>query len=108
MIQTTETLKPQKLTYVHLLYAVASLAALSPWINSGEGLLLGVFLALVFGNPFLELSKRLTHRFLGLSVIGLGAGMNLGVIEKVGFQGIAYTVVGISSAILLGIFLGKN
>ncbi len=103
-----QSIKIGPLTLVHLIYLTAMAFALSPWINSGEALLMGVILALVFGNPFLAMNQRLTHRFLALSVIGLGAGMNLRVIGQVGVQGVAYTVIGISAAIILGTFLGKK
>ena len=108
MKQTSLFMQLNKLTFIHFIYFAAAAFALSPWVNSGEGLLMGILLALVLGNPFLELNKRLTHQFLGISVIGLGAGMNLAVIGQVGFQGIGYTVIGISVAIAIGTFLGKK
>ena len=59
------------------------------------------------GNPYAHVTQKLTHTFLGISVIGLGAGMNLGVVGKVGAQGVGYTVLGISTAIVFGTLLGK-
>jgi uncharacterized integral membrane protein (TIGR00698 family) len=80
---------------------------LTPWVSSAEALILGVLLALAFGNPYSVLFKSWTHRLLALSVIGLGAGMNLEVVGRVGLQGIGYTVVGILTAFLVGTLLGK-
>jgi uncharacterized integral membrane protein (TIGR00698 family) len=39
--------------------------------------------------------------------MGLGAGMNLGVIGRVGLSGIGYTVAGILSAVALGTLIGR-
>lgn len=68
---------------------------------------MGVVLAVSFGNPYSELTKSLTHRLLSLSVIGLGAGMNLNVVAQVGLHGIGYTVIGIGTTFLLGTLFGK-
>ena len=70
-------------------------------------MLLGLALAVIFGNPYAELAKKYTHTFLALSVIGLGAGMNIAVVGKVGLDGVGYTIVGIALAIAIGTFLGK-
>ena len=97
----------KNLTPANLIYPVAALVCLTPWISSGVALLIGVTLALVFGNPYMAITQKWTHTFLGLSVIGLGAGMNLGVVGKVGMQGVGYTVIGIGSALAIGTFIGK-
>lgn len=89
------------------LFLSASLLCLTPWISSGQALLLGLILALSLGNPFADQAKMLTHKFLSLAVIGLGAGMNLNVVGEVGLHGIGYTVLGIASAFLIGTTLGK-
>lgn len=90
-----------------ILYPIAAILCLTPFVSSAVALLIGVILALAFGNPYMALTQKWTHTFLGLSVIGLGAGMNLGVVGKVGFQGIGYTVIGIASALAIGAMIGK-
>lgn len=90
-----------------ILIPVIGVLCLAPFVSSGMALLLGVTLALWKGNPYLAKTRRLTPLLLALSVVGMGAGMNLEVIGEVGLQGIGYTMVGISSALILGIFLGK-
>jgi uncharacterized integral membrane protein (TIGR00698 family) len=40
-------------------------------------------------------------------VIGLGAGMDLNVVGRVGAQGVGYTVLGISMTLVIGYLLGK-
>lgn len=90
-----------------IILPLAALSSLMPGMSSGMALILGLVLALGFGNPYSHRTKNLTHKFLALSVMGLGAGMNLNIIGKVGVQGIGYTVVGILVALTLGTILGK-
>ncbi len=97
----------KKITLAQVLFPIAAIFCLTPLTSSGIALLIGVSLALIFGNPYTELTQKWTHTLLGLSVMGLGAGMNLGVVGKVGFQGLTYTVIGIGSAMFLGAILGK-
>jgi len=94
-------------TLAHYVLPLAALLTLTPWIASGGALILGLLLALAFGNPYSVQAKKLTHQLLALSVMGLGAGMNLGVVGKVGLQGVGYTIIGIFSAIVIGTLLGK-
>jgi uncharacterized membrane protein YadS len=67
--------------------------------------LLGLVLALLFGNPYLSLTRKVTPRLLTLSVIGLGAGMDLRVVASAGASGLGYTLVGIAVCLLLGTLL---
>ncbi|HJV21326.1 MAG TPA: putative sulfate exporter family transporter [Holophagaceae bacterium] len=80
-----------------------------PWpaMPSWMALLLGLALALGPGHPHGARTKALTPRLLSFSVIGLGAAMNLQEVTRVGLQGFAYTVVGISLTLLLGLALGR-
>lgn len=71
------------------------------------GLLAGVTVALVFGNPHAHRTRPLTSRLLAWSVMGLGAGMNLKTVALVGLQGFGYTMIGIALALALGAWLGR-
>jgi uncharacterized integral membrane protein (TIGR00698 family) len=94
-------------TVAHFLFPIVACLTLTPWISSGEALILGILIALAFGNPYVTQVKGLTHTFLGLAVIGLGAGMNLEVVGRVGLHGVGYTVLGIGTAFIVGTLLGK-
>ncbi|MEO7164729.1 MAG: putative sulfate exporter family transporter, partial [Bdellovibrionia bacterium] len=63
--------------------------------------------SLLLGNPFAGWTKAWTHRLLQISIVGLGAGMNLGVIGKVGMEGLGYTALGILVTFIAGSALGK-
>ena len=90
-------------------FVVVLVGALSllPFVTAAEGLVAGVIVALAFGNPLIDQTKKITHRLLSLSVMGLGFGMNLYVVGKVGFQGVGYTVIGITFALIFGTVLGR-
>lgn len=78
-----------------------------PAIPTWGALLLGVAVTLVLGNPWAEETRTLTPRLLALSVMGLGAAMDLRTVAVVGLQGFGYTLVGISGTLALGALLGR-
>lgn len=90
-----------------ILVPVLALLCFWPAINAGEALLFGVFIALVFGNPYLDKTKAMTKTLLSFSVIGLGAGMNLIAVAKVGLSGLGYTAISIALVMGVGLFLGR-
>lgn len=90
-----------------IVFPIAALVCFFPFVSSAAALVLGVVLAVFLGNPYVDKTRTYTHHLLSLSVIGLGAGMDLMVVGRVGFQGIGYTVVGISFTMLLGTLVGR-
>jgi uncharacterized integral membrane protein (TIGR00698 family) len=93
--------------YSTFIFLIIASATLLPFINSATALIMGVLTAIILGNPYSIQTKKLTHLLLSLAVMGLGAGMNLSVIGKVGLHGIGYTIIGIFSAFFFGSILGK-
>ena len=91
-----------------LLCLLPSLPALG-WhaIPTWAALLAGVAVTLAVGNPFAASTKRLTPQLLAVSVMGLGAAMNLGTVAVVGLQGFGYTLVGITATLSVGALLGR-
>jgi uncharacterized integral membrane protein (TIGR00698 family) len=91
-------------------YAIplAALLALHPAVSSSMALFAGAALSLTLGNTYVDRTKPLASRLLGWCVMGLGAGMDLGVIGHVGFQGVGYTVVSIGLTMMLGWALGRT
>jgi uncharacterized integral membrane protein (TIGR00698 family) len=85
-----------------------AMLTLAPFVSSGMALVLGIAVALSIGNPWPARTKALASRALAWSVVGLGAGMNLLVVAKVGLHGLGYTAIGIVGALALGTFLGKR
>lgn len=79
----------------------------TPLYSPSIALISGIIFVFIFSNPYLEQTKKLTTHLLSLAVIGLGFGLNLEVISKVGMSGVGYTIVGISLTFLVGIILQK-
>lgn len=90
-----------------MLIPLVALACLAPQVTSGAALILGVALAVAFSNPYLAVTRKWTSQLLQIAVVGLGAGMNLLVVGRVGLHGIGYTVLGISLTMLLGYILAR-
>ena len=86
---------------------LAGAACLLPHVSAGGALVLGIAAALLFGNPYAAKTKEYSSRLLAWSVMGLGAGMNLLAVARVGMQGFGYTIVGIALTLILGWALGK-
>jgi len=90
-----------------VLLAAGMAGSLLGLLSSPVALVCGVAVGVLVGNPLLSRSRLLTSRLLALSVVGLGAGMDLRVVGKVGLDGIGYTVVGITLALSVGLLLGR-
>ena len=90
-----------------ILVPIGFLVALLSPIGAGGSLLMGVAIALALGNPWPEKTRNIAKRALAISVIGLGAAADLGVVGRVGLHGIGYTALGIGAAFAIGTLLGK-
>jgi uncharacterized integral membrane protein (TIGR00698 family) len=90
-----------------VLLAAGIAGSLLGLLSSSGALVCGVALGTLLGNPLLSRTRSLTSRLLALSVMGLGAGMDLRVVGRVGLHGIGYTVVGITVALSVGLLLGR-
>jgi uncharacterized integral membrane protein (TIGR00698 family) len=82
---------------------VAASGLLSPPLALVAGLAYGF----TFEHPYPIDARRLSRLLLQVSVVGLGFGMNLQQVLRVGRSGLLYTAVGITFAMLLGAGLGK-
>jgi len=83
---------------------LAATGLVSPPVALVGGLIYGFS----FTHPFHLASKQLSKLLLQLSVIGLGFGMDLQQVLRVGRSGFFYTAIGITFAMLLGWGLGKG
>ena len=99
--------RPSLPTLSAALLAAGIAGSLLGLLSSSAALVCGVVLGVVLGNPLISRTRSLTSRLLALSVMGLGAGMDLRVVGRVGLHGIGYTVVGITVALSVGLLLGR-
>jgi len=91
---------------VRLAFPLIAAVLLLPFASPGLALTMGIALALTLGNPYPLTTAGIVTPLLQVSVVGLGAGMNLVEVGHAGIHGFLYTVVGISLTITLGLALG--
>ena len=91
--------------FARWLLPLGAAAALLPWTPPWGALLTGTAIALLLGNPFAKLTARLSKPLLQLAVVGLGAGVNLAIVGRVGLQGVGYTFAGLLTTFVLGALL---
>ena len=89
------------------LLPIGALLALLPWTPPWAALLAGTALALTLGNPCARATTRASKWLLQLAVIGLGAGVNLAIVARVGVQGLGYTVIGLLATFAVGTLLAR-
>ena len=89
------------------LFLVLALASLVPGVTAPVALVAGLVLALTWGNPFSASSRKAQTWLLQASVVGLGAGMNLGVVLRVGSSGLVQTALGLSVTLGLAFLLAR-
>ncbi|MEO6873413.1 MAG: putative sulfate exporter family transporter [Opitutaceae bacterium] len=87
------------------LLPLGAIASLLPWTPPWAALLGGAALALTLGNPCAAKTSQAAKWLLQLAVVGLGAGINLEVVGRVGRQGLGYTLVGLGVTFAIGIWL---
>jgi uncharacterized integral membrane protein (TIGR00698 family) len=89
------------------LFFIGMILAASGLVSPPVALAGGLVYGLVLEHPFPAASRQLSKQLLQLSVVGLGFGMDLQQILRVGRSGFVYTALGISTALLLGWLLGR-
>jgi uncharacterized integral membrane protein (TIGR00698 family) len=89
------------------LFLALAVGALTPWASAPLALVVGVVFSLGLGNPFATQTKTWQTWLLQASVVGLGAGTNLGVVARVGARGVGMTLVGLSLTVFLALGLAR-
>jgi uncharacterized integral membrane protein (TIGR00698 family) len=82
-------------------------ASAVPYVSTGVGLALGIAFSFLVGNPWPEKTSRYSKDLLKISVVGLGFGMQLGEVWRVGRSSLVYTFVGIVLTLAAGMLLGR-
>lgn len=87
-------------------FVLGLVLAASGFLSPPLALLLGLFFGLAFTHPFSKASSKISRYLLQASVVGLGFGMNLHEVIRVGRSGFLYTLLSISFALIVGMALG--
>ena len=74
----------------------------------GLAVVSGIIFSILWGNPFAQITGKMTSTLLGATIVGMGCGMNLIKVLQAGASGFLYTVIGIASGIGLGVLVGKQ
>jgi len=90
-----------------ILFLTLAALCLLPIVPSWAALIGGIIFALTLRNPYQKQTQIYSKKLLALSIVGLGAGMNLSVIVEAGLGGFFYTALSITFAIGLGVLLGR-
>lgn len=90
-----------------VVFSVAALACLTPWVSPPLALAIGLAIGLTLGNPWPTQTSRATKLLLQASVVGLGFGMNMTAVVRAGTQGIGFTVATIAGTLIAGTLLGR-
>ena len=90
-----------------ILFWVGLLAAATGFLSPPLALVMGLAYGLALTNPYRNVTRSLANWLLQLSVVGLGFGMDLGEVLRVGRSGFLYTAAGISMTMLLGLGVGR-
>jgi len=89
------------------LAAAGALLPLVPGYPPALALTSGVAVGLAWGNPWPAHTPRLVKQGLAVCVVGLGFGVDLGVVARVGVQGLGATAIGIVASLGVGVLLAR-
>lgn len=89
------------------LLVLGGLVCLMTGVSSALALLGGLGLAFTIGNIESARTKTWSPKLLSWSVIGLGAGMNLVTVTRVGLAGLGVTFLSIFLTLSIGLLLGR-
>ena len=88
-------------------FLLVASGCLHPAVSPAVALTAGLLFSLTLGNPGLRRTALWSKFLLQASVVGLGFGLSLETVWRVGARSAAYTVVGIAATIAAGLVLGR-
>ena len=89
------------------IFFIGLILAATGLVSPPVALVCGIIYGFTFVHPFHIAAKQLSKLLLQASVVGLGFGMDLQQVIRVGRSGFVYTAASISFALLLGWALGR-
>lgn len=84
-----------------------ALLCLLPAVGTTQALAGGILLSLILGNPFPAKTSLWSRQLLQLSVVGLGFGLNIGEVWRVGRSSVGLTLLTIIGTVLVGRGMGR-
>jgi uncharacterized integral membrane protein (TIGR00698 family) len=90
-----------------IIFFIAVLLCLTPWVNPPIALVLGLAIAQTTGHPYMYLNKKVTTILLQSCVVGLGFGMNITTALQSGAKGLGFTIFSIVITFALGFIAAR-
>ncbi len=90
-----------------IIFILCLLLSASGFVSPPVALAIGLAFGLAISHPYDSAAKKYSKFLLQASVVGLGFGMNLRQVIQAGRSGFAYTLLGISFALIVGMVLGR-
>jgi uncharacterized integral membrane protein (TIGR00698 family) len=90
-----------------IVFITVAICCVTPFISAPIALVLGFLMIQFVGNPYEQTTKKLIHKLLQISVVGLGFGMNVNSALKAGKEGFIFSLISIISILVLGYILTK-
>lgn len=87
---------------------IPGLQALSIWCTPPVMLFLGLAYALLCGQGYPSVNKKISKVLLQYSVIGLGFGMNLHESLASGSEGMLFTIISVFGTLVIGMLIGRK
>lgn len=87
---------------------IPGLEFLSMWCTPPVMLFLGLAYALICGQGYPSLNKKLSKTLLQYSVVGLGFGMNLHESLASGREGMLFTIISVIGTLAIGMLIGRR
>ena len=87
---------------------IPGLQFLSKWCTPPVMLFLGLVYALLCGQGYPSLNKKLSKTLLQYSVVGLGFGMNLYESLASGREGMFFTIISVFGTLAIGMLIGRK
>lgn len=90
-----------------IVFLLGLVVAASGFASPPVALAIGLIFGLAFKHPYNTAARKLSRWLLQASVVGLGFGMNLHEVIRVGRSGFLYTLLSISFTLLAGMVLAE-
>ena len=87
---------------------IPGLEFLSKWCTPPIMLFIGLAYAIICGQGYPSLNKKMSKTFLQYSVVGLGFGMNLYESFASGREGMLFTVASVAGTLAIGMLIGRK
>ena len=96
------------MTVCLLLGYVPGMSAFASWVTPPVALFLGLVFALLCGQAYPKINKKVSKKLLQYSVVGLGFGMNLHASLASGKEGMMFTIISVVGTMVIGMFIGRK